>query len=122
MRLVKDQVPDLIDTATLLTAASPHAERLEAEIQADALLDRDPSIWNHPVQILFRPRRPYSELLAVCQRRLDQPCGEHSTERLLHVMDKLKRAIVLEERARRRREKIRAQKLLEVQDSPVDVH
>lgn len=108
LRLLKDQEPELIDTATLLVAASRHGAQLPVEIQLDALVDRDPKAWGHPVQILLRPRSPYPVLLAACQRRLETAEDAASNERLLSVAGKLGRAIELEERARRRRQLQRA--------------
>ena len=120
-RLVKDQEPDLIDTVTLLSASSPLAEQLHVEVQLDALVDRDPQTWNHPVQILMRPRSPYGVLLAACQRRL-QKAERGSTEILRTVERKLRRALELEEKARRRRQQRRAAQLMKDSKGEGDVN
>lgn len=112
MRLVKDQEPDLIDTATLLAASSPHAEALHVEVQLDMLVERNPDTWNHPVQILRRPRSPYGVLLAACRRRLKRSSSDDSVEFLKTAESKLLRAVELEEQARRRRQQRRAAQLM----------
>lgn len=111
LRLLRSERRDLIDTATLLMAASPHAEGLRVEIQLDFLVERDPDSWNHPVQILLPPRSPYSALLDACQRRIEST-GEDEEHALYKVALKLERAIVLEERAKRRRRKNREETAL----------
>lgn len=111
MRLIKNEEPELIDTVTLLAASSPHAEQLRIEVQLDFLVDRDPGAWNHPVQILLRPRSPYGVLLTACRGRLERSDAD-SAERLRSVESKLRRAVELEERARRRRQQRRAAQLM----------
>lgn len=106
MRLLKEERPELIDTATLLTASSRHAAAVYVEVPLDILVDRDPDAWGHPVQILLRPRSSWSVLLAACKRRL-QRAKATSKQRLRSVEAKLERAIVLEERARRVRRRRR---------------
>lgn len=121
MRWVQHQEPQLIDTATLLAATSPLAEQLHIEVQLDALAARNPIAWNHPVQVLARPRSPYGVLLAACRRRLDVAALEDQ-ERLLSVAGKLERAIELEERARRRRQLRQAKEREERRSGVEDVH
>ena len=122
MRWAKDQDPALIDSATLLAAASPHAEELHIEVQLDALVDPDPDAWNHPVQILARPRQPYPVLLAACRRRLGRAKDKGLKERLRTVEKKLRRTIELEEKARRRRQRMREKERMKEAGEEESVH
>lgn len=75
--------------------------RLVLELHLDRLLDVDG--WEHPTQVLERPRPDLEELLAVCQGRIDntlEPAREH---RLLAVREKLERAQRIAMNARKRR-------------------
>lgn len=106
VRLVTRRAPELRETIGWLTAASPHAEALQDELQLDRLLEFEPDSWAHPIQILTKPRSPFVNLLEACRRRLVKAEGEDH-ERLSRVEEKLERAMELEERARRRRLEMR---------------
>lgn len=106
MRCVQDEEPDLLDTVVAVTATSTYAERLAAEAQLDALADQAPSNWKHPAQVLARPRKPFQQLLILCQQRLERFDGTHGKRRLQSVARKLQRTIQLEATARRRREQV----------------
>ena len=69
------------------------------ELQLDRLLEVDG--WEHPTQVLERPRPSLEDLLEICEERLlREPSGN---PRLLHVREKLERAQKIAARARERR-------------------
>lgn len=111
VRVVERGAPELRETVSWLTAASPHAEALQDELQLDSLLEFDPESWSHPIQILSKPRSRYPDLLAACRRRMTTAEGDMQ-DRLRGVEEKLQRAAQLDDRARRRRlEKRRKEEL-----------
>ena len=85
-----------------LVAASDLGEEAQVEACLDLLVEADPARWNHPVQVLSRPRPELGALLAGCSKRL-AGAGEDARGRLHDVRGKLERAVRIESNARMRR-------------------
>jgi hypothetical protein len=74
---------------------------VEPEEAFDQLREAHPG-WMHPAQILGSSRPLGTQLIDVCDRRLDGAGGAARSE-LLEIREKLERALRIEESARRRR-------------------
>jgi len=77
--------------------------RLVLELHLDRLLEVDG--WEHPTQVLERPRPDLEELLTVCQGRIESTLDPLRVPRLLAVREKLERAQRIAVNARRRRQR-----------------
>lgn len=75
--------------------------RLVLELHLDRLLETDG--WEHPTQVLERPRPNLDELLSVCQGRIEKTQDPLWQQRLRTIQEKLERAQRIEVKARRRR-------------------
>lgn len=105
VRLLEDQAPELMPVGWWLVNASDHAEATQAEIQLDQLIAADLDAWQHPTQVLDRPRPDFELLLTWCQSRRRQRRGSE-LERLAAIEAKLERAVRIEAIARRRRQRM----------------
>ena len=82
---------------------------LAAEAYLDLFLDQllaAGTEWHHPVQVLGRPHRDYTKLLAACTRRLERARGARRRH-LVEITVKLERALRIEEGARKKRARMR---------------
>jgi hypothetical protein len=61
--------------------------------------------WEHPSQVLDRPRPGYRTLLALCEVRIEDSEAP-SRDRLTEVRDKLERSVRIADEARQRLEKM----------------
>ncbi len=113
LRLVDTKRPSLRPAVTWLAAASEHFEALRHHLQLDVLLSLDADSWTHPIQVLPKPRCANIELLQACRLRRRNAEGDDTDSdeaaRLASVEAKLVKAVVIDERARRRRE-VRAER------------
>jgi hypothetical protein len=75
--------------------------RLVLELHLDRLLEVNG--WEHPTQVLERPRPEIEELLSVCQGRIENTLEPLHERRLLAVREKLERAQRIAVNARKRR-------------------
>lgn len=104
LRLLRDQEPPLLAFGEDLARASEHREAAWLELCVDRLLEQDD--WQHPTQVLERPRPDPDKLLGACQARLKQT-GEPLRERVEAVTVKVERAARIEAAARETRERMR---------------
>ncbi len=71
------------------------------ELQLDRLVETDS--WEHPIQVLERPRPSLADLLRVCDERIERSEAEGKRARLIVVREKIDRALRIADSARRRR-------------------
>lgn len=107
LRLLQHKAPELYDTGRWLAEHSEIWQDAWVELQLDQLINADADSWNHPTQILERPRSEFDLLLASCVARRQSAQGTEDDDRLAGVEAKLERAVKIAESARLRRERMR---------------
>ncbi|MEE8523807.1 MAG: hypothetical protein V3T72_07725 [Thermoanaerobaculia bacterium] len=100
LRLLRRQTPDLQSLGGTLARNSEHGEDAVVELAVDRLLES--SDWEHPTQMLERPRPDFGKLFAACRRRL-AGAGPNERIEVTSVTAKVERAARIEESARARR-------------------
>jgi hypothetical protein len=106
LRLLQRQEPDLVPVGQWLAEHSEHQEEVHVELQLDLLIAADVDAWEHPTQVLERPRPDFGKMLASCGIRR-QSAGGAEADHLAKVEAKLERAVKIAESARQRRERMR---------------
>lgn len=103
---------DIFDELLALPASFPESlgrdrawTRADLERAVDQLVDA--TGWEHPSQVLERPRPGYRTLLALCEVRLEDPEAP-GRSRLAEVCDKLARTVRIADEAKERRRKMAA--------------
>lgn len=71
------------------------------ELQLDRLVESES--WEHPIQVLERPRPSLEDLIRVCDERIERSAAEGARARLVVVREKIERALRIADSARRRR-------------------
>ncbi|MEE8526499.1 MAG: hypothetical protein V3T72_21400 [Thermoanaerobaculia bacterium] len=105
-RLLQREAPDLVRTGRWLVGHSEHLEDVHVELQLDLLVAADVDNWEHPTQVLERPRPDFEKLLAACAVRRKSAGGAEG-DHLARVEAKVERAVRIAESARQRRERMR---------------
>ncbi|MEE8522555.1 MAG: hypothetical protein V3T72_01385 [Thermoanaerobaculia bacterium] len=104
LRLLRDHAPGLLGYARLLAEESPLGRHAVLELAVDILVAADG--WQHPSQVLARPRPPYRELVPLCRERLRR-AADAARPHLGEVTVKVETAARIEQEAeaqvRRRR-------------------
>ncbi len=104
LRLLRDKEPPLLAFGEDLARASEHREAAWLELCVDRLLEQDG--WQHPTQVLERPRPDLDHLLGTCRARLNQS-AEPLRERIQAVTFKVERAARIDAAAREKRERMK---------------
>jgi hypothetical protein len=105
LRTLRDHEPEALAYAHGLARHSPQGREAILELAVDELLDADFD-WQHPSQVLERPRPEYRELVPVCEKRQDE-AGDDERGRVDEVTRKVAKAARISEEARRNRERRR---------------
>jgi hypothetical protein len=95
---------EVLSLAEDLVANYEHDVR-RVEAMLDAMEDREPDSWVHPVHVAPRPW-PFDRLIKVCKLRRDV-ADPARRQRLESILEKLERAQAIEQGARERRAKVR---------------
>ena len=103
LRLLRRHALDLLPLGRELVAGSDAAEQAFAELAVDELLRS--STWEHPTQILDRPRPELEALLRACQARRKRARGQRRAE-IDEAIFKVDRAVRIESSARKRRQRL----------------
>ena len=102
LELLSRQAPQLLPLARFLLSQSEHGDAAEVSFQLGLLVDAKGEHWQHPTQILDRPRANFESLLRACIERRQRARGK-KRRHLMEVEEKLERATRIAESARRRR-------------------
>ena len=107
LRMLENRAPELLPLGRQLVRSSDDGETAFLELCVDRLLAR--ADWEHPTQVLDRPRPNLERLLEVCRaRQLRSGGSEHA--RIGTVVTKVERAARIAEGAARRRQRMRSQR------------
>ncbi len=98
LRLLRAREPSLSPVGEELIRSSRHGEEAWLEICVDRLLEH--SDWEHPTQVLERPRPDFGKLLQTCLARRE---ASQEDDRLAYVIDRVERAARIADEARQRR-------------------
>jgi hypothetical protein len=105
LRTLRAHEPDVLAYAQDLARHSSPGREALLEIAVDELLDATFE-WQHPSQVLERPRPEYRDLVPVCETRHREATGSERGH--VHaVMQKVATAARIAEEARRNRERLR---------------
>jgi hypothetical protein len=102
-RLVRDNAPELLGDLRPILQDSGDGRDVLLDLAVDELLAAPADAWEHPSQVLERPRPAYADLVPFSERRLASFEGaklDHANV----VHGKLEKAAAIAESARRRRE------------------
>ena len=103
LRLLQEKARDLLPLGRELMRDSTHGEAAELQLCVDQLLEH--SNWEHPTEVLDRPRPDLGKLLAACQTRLKRSRGKKRAQ-VEAMVAKVERAVRIAEIARKRRERM----------------
>jgi hypothetical protein len=103
LRLLRDREPPLLPLGDELARVSDRGDAARVELCVDQLLEHDG--WEHPNQVLDRPRPPLDKLLAACQARSERT-GEDERRHVEAVSGRVERAVRIAEAARKKRERM----------------
>ncbi len=104
LRLLRDDAEDFFEIGKTLAHNSEHEQEAIAELCVDQLMEY--SNWEHPTQILERPRPDFGQLLAAAQARLKN-ASDSERDAVATMTAKVERAARIAESARVRREMMR---------------
>ncbi len=105
LQLLKLGAPELMWLGHALIQTSDLAAEAYLDLFLDQLLAAGTE-WHHPVQVLGRPHRDYTKLLAACTRRLKRARGAQRRH-LAEITVKVERALRIEKAARKKRARMR---------------
>ena len=104
LRLLRRQAPELLALGRELVETADAGETALIELCVDKLLQS--SDWQHPTQVLERPRPDFEKLLAACRARRKRLRGRRRVE-IEAMIEKVERAVRIEAAARQRRQRQR---------------
>jgi hypothetical protein len=103
MRLLQRRALDLLPLSRELIEVSDHGEAALLEICVDRLLLS--SSWEHPTQVLERPRPDFTKLLGACEARLKR--SRKPERAAIEAMTaKVERAVRIQKSAAERRQRM----------------
>ena len=105
LRLLQRDAMELAPFGRWLARHSEHWQEARVELQLDLLIAADIDSWEHPTQILERPRPNFEQLLEACVARRKAARGAR-LQLLERVEAKVARAARIAASARSRRERM----------------